>query len=163
MKRYVDRVGDGLLVALMALAVGNVTWQVVSRFALSAPSAYTDELSRFVLVWIGLIGAARGVGERAHLAMNVLVLRLSARRREWIGVAVDALLFAFACIVLVYGGGSLVVLSLELGQRSAAMRVPLGCVYAALPLAGLMMCFYAAGFLRERFARLRDGGTARLR
>ncbi len=54
----VSRALDAVLVVLMALVVLNVAWQVVSRYGLGRPSSFTDELSRFLLVWIGLLGAA---------------------------------------------------------------------------------------------------------
>lgn len=156
----VARAVDAVLVLLMALVVVNVAWQVVSRYGLGRPSSFTDELSRFLLVWIGLLGAARGVGRREHLSMNVLAARLSGVRREWLGIAVDLAVAAFALLVLVGGGGGLMALSFGLGQRSAALGVPLGLVYLVLPVSGLLIAGYAFGFVAHRVRRLRSGGVA---
>ena len=68
----IDRAVETLLALLMAAAVANVVWQVVSRFVLGRPSSVTDELARYLLVWIGLLGAGYAVGRRLHVAVDVL-------------------------------------------------------------------------------------------
>lgn len=158
-KRRVDRVLGATLAGLMALAVVNVTWQVVARYLLGQPSSFTDELARFVLIWIGLLGAAHGVGRRVHLSMSLVATRVTGVRREWLGVAIDLTVAAFAVTVLVVGGSRLVWLTLELGQDSAALGLPLGFVYLALPVSGLLITYYAATFVRTRLRRLRSGGV----
>ncbi len=154
----VDRALGGLLAGLMGLAVVNVTWQVVARYGLASPSSFTDELSRFVLIWIGLLGMARGVGQHLHLAMDFAAQRLHGRRREWLGIAVEAVVAGFAGVVLVGGGGRLVWVTWQLEQQSAALGAPLAAIYVALPLAGVLILFYTTGFVRVRLARLRRAG-----
>ncbi len=66
--RVIDRALAWVLMVLMAVMVIDVTWQVVTRFILSEPSSVTEELARFLLVWIGLLGAAYAFRVRAHLA-----------------------------------------------------------------------------------------------
>jgi TRAP-type C4-dicarboxylate transport system permease small subunit len=159
-RRRVDRAVEVTLAGLMALAVVNVSWQVVARYVLGEPSSFTDELSRFVLIWIGLLGAAHGVGRRMHLSMNLLTARMTAPRRERLAVVVDLLVALFAVAVMVVGGTRLVLLTLDLGQDSAALGVPLGIVYLALPVSGLLITYYTLGFVRVRLRRLRRGGVA---
>ena len=157
-KRIVDRAIEAALAGLMGLAVVNVSWQVFARYALAAPSSFTDELARFILIWIGLLGAAHGVGRRLHLSMNLLAAAASGARREWFGVFIDLAVGSFALVVMIVGGGSLVWLTLDLGQRSAALGVPLGIVYLALPVSGSLIVFYAGSFVWRRLQRLGVGG-----
>lgn len=159
-RRSVDRLVEAALAGLMALAVVNVSWQVFARYVRGEPSSFTDELSRFVLIWIGLLGAAHGVGRRVHLSMNLLTANMTAPRRERLAVVVDLLVALFAVTVMVVGGGRLVLLTLDLGQDSAALGVPLGFVYLALPVSGLLITWYTLGFVRARMRRLRRGGVA---
>jgi TRAP-type C4-dicarboxylate transport system permease small subunit len=147
----VSRFGAGLdawvgrvLVALMAAAVLNVLWQVASRFVLGDPSSYTDELARYLLVWIGVLGAAHVTGQKRHLAIEVLPLRFGARGRARLGLAVEAAVAVFAAGVLVFGGGRLVLLTFELEQRSAALGIPLGLVYLVLPISGALVMLHCA-------------------
>ena len=144
-----DRGLGGLLALLMAAAVANVAWQVFSRFALASPSSFTDELARYLLVWIGLLGAAYATGGRLHVAVDVLPRGLPARLERALAVGVQLAILLFALGVMGGGGLGLVWLSLDLGQRSAALGLPMGVVYLALPLSGLLIGLYSLTFLTE--------------
>lgn len=58
LKRALENILAHLLVVLMGLMVLNVLWQVFSRYVIGEPSAFTDELARFLMIWLGLLGAA---------------------------------------------------------------------------------------------------------
>ncbi len=144
-KGTLDRALAWACVALMGLSVVNVLWQVVTRFVLGNPSGFTDELARFLLIWLGMIGAAYAVGQRMHLAIDLLPRVLDGRpkARAALGVFLQGAILAFALGVMVYGGGNLVRLTTLLAQRSAALGVSLGAVYSVLPIAGAVIALYA--------------------
>ena len=50
----------------------TVAWQVVSRYVFNEPSIFTDELARFLLMWIGMLGTTYAFGTKAHLSMDYL-------------------------------------------------------------------------------------------
>lgn len=145
LKGAVDRALAWACVALMGASVLNVTWQVVTRFVLGSPSGFTDELARFLLIWLGLLGAAYAVGQRMHLAIDLLPQALDGRprARALLGLVLQGAVLAFALGVMVYGGGNLVRLVTLLEQRSAALGVSLGAVYSVLPVAGAAISLYA--------------------
>lgn len=157
LKTRVDHALGWVVTALMGLAVLNVLWQVFTRYVLASPSPYTDELARFLLIWIGLLGASYAAGKRMHLAIDLLPLRLSGRAHHLLGLVIDGAIFLFALAVMVFGGLRLVSLTLMLEQTSAALRVPLGHVYLALPLSGALIMLYSALFLRDHVRALRRG------
>jgi TRAP-type C4-dicarboxylate transport system permease small subunit len=103
----------------------------------------TEELARYLLIWISLLGAAYAVGRRLHPAIDLLAGAVSdsTRKRQWELVHGTTLVFAVA--VMVVGGLRLVTLTLSLGQTSAAMGIPLGYVYLALPVSGAVISWYA--------------------
>jgi TRAP-type C4-dicarboxylate transport system permease small subunit len=162
--KVVDRALGWLLVTLMGVAVLNVLWQVFTRFVLADPSSFTDELARYLLIWIGLLGASYAAGKQMHLAIDLLPSRLTRRPRFYVGLVIEACIFLFSLSVLVIGGMNLVALTLTLGQTSAALHVPLGYVYLALPLSGLLMMFYSIVAVAKNRAALgeaeRGGGQA---
>jgi TRAP-type C4-dicarboxylate transport system permease small subunit len=138
-----DRLLGAALMGLMLALVYCVTWQVVSRYVFSQPGSWTEELARFALIWIGLLGTAYAYRTRAHMAIDQLVNKLGER---W-GVRIELLavlaVAVFAAAVMIYGGGALVMLTLELDQLSAALGVRMGIVYLAIPLSGALLVFYA--------------------
>ena len=155
--KAVDRALGWVLVALMGVSVANVLWQVFTRFVLADPSSFTDELARYLLIWIGLLGASYAAGRQMHLAIDLLPSKLTGRPRLYLGVFTEVCIFLFALFVLVIGGIRLVALTLILGQTSAAIQVPLGYVYLALPLSGLLIMFYSVGAVARQCVVSRDG------
>jgi TRAP-type C4-dicarboxylate transport system permease small subunit len=146
-RRWVARVDLALertLVALMAIMVVNVLWQVATRYLLHSPSSFTEELARFLLIWLGLLGSCYALRRRMHVAIEALTERLRPGVRRFAGLVSLALVATFALAVMVVGGLLLVRLTLQLEQTSAALGLPLGWVYLALPAAGALVAFYAA-------------------
>jgi TRAP-type C4-dicarboxylate transport system permease small subunit len=150
-----DRVLEALLAALMALMVLAVLWQVFTRFVLRNPSSTMEELVRFGLIWVGLVGAAYGFGKRVHLSMDLLSRRLSAKRQARLDLIIQLTVIFFAVSVLIIGGSRLVDLTLAMGQTSAALEIKRGYVYIALPLSGMVIIFYAALAFVESLGRAR--------
>jgi TRAP-type C4-dicarboxylate transport system permease small subunit len=160
LKARVDITLGWILSAMMGLAVANVVWQVFTRYVLGDPSQFTDELARYLLIWVGLLGAGYAAGKRMHLAIDLLPMKLTGRAHEALGLLIDLMIFLFALIVMVFGGARLVGLQLMLEQTSAALGVPLGYVYLALPVSGLLIMFYSTLYMLDRIRVLRGGEPA---
>jgi TRAP-type C4-dicarboxylate transport system permease small subunit len=154
-RRAVDRTLEWLLVIFMSMMVVNVLWQVATRFLLHSPSSLTEEIARYLLVWVGVLGGAYAVDKRIHLAIDLLPTQLEGRRKAMLELFIEVCIFIFAATVLVFGGSGLVWLTLDLGQTSAALQIPLGFVYMVLPLSGLLMMFYSALHGAEALNRFR--------
>lgn len=154
-KSRIDWVLGWFLVVLMGLAVVNVLWQVFTRFVVGDPSSFTDELARYLLIWVSLFGAAYATGKRMHLAIDLLRTKLSGDALHWHGIFVGAWVILFAVAVMVVGGVKLVSLSFLLGQTSAALGLSLGVVYLALPISGALITVYTVLFIVERVRLLR--------
>ncbi len=140
---HIERALAWLLVLLMGVMVVDVTWQVVSRFVLRAPSSFTEELAGFLLIWIGILGAAYGFRTRSHLGIDLLVSRLHGKARRATTIVAHTLVIAFALTALVVGGLLLVRLAFQLDQISAAMGIRVGFVYVALPLSGILIALFS--------------------
>ncbi len=142
-RRAVDRWLEASLILIMAANVLNVLWQVFTRFILRDPSSFTEELARFLLIWVGLLGASYVSGRKMHLAITVVLDSWKGRKRLWAELAIQACIFVFACLVMVIGGSRLTSMTFALKQISAALRIPLGYVYLVIPVSGLLIMFYA--------------------
>lgn len=142
-EELLDRAVSGLLAALLILMVLAVTWQVVSRYLLGSPSGWTEELARFLLIWIGLFGGTLAYQRRLHLGLDLLADRLQEKTRGIQRHAVDGCVLIFAVTILIIGGSSLVALTHELSQYSPALGLPMSFVYLSLPLSGVLMAVSA--------------------
>lgn len=157
LRSSVDQVLKWLVIALMGVMVLNVLWQVFTRFVLRDPSSYTEELARYLLIWVGLLGAAYAASQKMHLAIDILTARLHGRSRHYAEMFIYLCTFLFALTIMVIGGIRLVNLTLTLNQISAALQIKLAYVYLALPLSGIIIMFYAAWFFAEQLRLLLDG------
>jgi len=142
MKLILDKILGTLLVFLMAVMVTAVSWQVFSRYILQASSSFTEEIARYLLIWIGILGAAYIAGQQQHLSIDILAPKLSEKNRIKLRMGINLLIILFCLLVLVIGGSNLVYLNYLLGQTSAALNIPLGAVYTVIPISGVLVIIY---------------------
>ena len=138
-----------LLVLILAVMVINVTWQVVSRYVFQSPSSFTDELSRFLLIWLGMLGSAYVAGRNEHLAIDILPQKLKGKPKRRLMIFIHCVIIAFALPVMILGGANLVYITFVLGQKSATLQVPLAYVYAIIPFSGLLVFYYQIASIKE--------------
>lgn len=141
--KNINRVIELILVVIFALLVMDVLWQVFGRYVLNQSFSFTEEFARFALIWLSILGAAYLNGKREHLSMDFLLQKLSPKKLKVRMQIIEMLMFIFALVVMVIGGGNLVYTTLYLGQVSPAMNVSLGYVYAIVPISGLLIMFYS--------------------
>ena len=141
--RLLDKSLIGLLASLMVAMVVSVVWQVLSRYLFVVPAAWTEELARFLLIWIGMLGAAFAYRNGSHLGLDLLPQKLQGKSRILLKRLTHLICFLFAAMVLIIGGGSLVSITWELKQYSAAMGMPIAVVYSVIPASGLLICVFA--------------------
>ncbi|KMJ43428.1 TRAP transporter small permease [Xenorhabdus khoisanae] len=130
-------------ICLLAFLVLCVSWQVISRYVLGAPSTETDELARYLFMWVAMIGAAYTTGQHRHLAIDLLMLKLTGAKKSIVGLIIQAVIISFSSIVLLYGGSLLVSSTLENGQITPVLGWKMGYIYLCLPISGILMIFYA--------------------
>lgn len=137
-----DRLLQTVCAVLLVVLTVDVSWQVFSRYVLNSPSSFTDELARFLMIWLGMLGACLLFGKNGHLAITLLPDRLTPSRRRALECAIYLLILAFAAIAMAYGGNILIARTMR--QLSPALRVPMGYVYAILPLSAALVGVYMA-------------------
>src|SRR5690554_4343858 len=137
-----DKAVAGLLVVILGIMVLNVTWQVASRYVFQSPSSFTDELSRYMLIWLGMLGAAYVAGKNDHLAIDILPQKLTGRAKVRLQVFILIIIVAFVLPVMILGGANLVYITFVLEQKSATLQIPLAYIYAIIPLSGLLVLYY---------------------
>jgi TRAP-type C4-dicarboxylate transport system permease small subunit len=142
LRKSIDKVLEWVLVFLLSFLVIDVLWQVASRYIMKSPSSYTDELAGYLLIWVGLLGAAYVAGKREHLAIDLLIQKSSPKRKFKLEIIISAVIIIFAITVLIIGGSWLVYTRFYLSVKSSALGMPLGIVYLVLPLSGILITYF---------------------
>ncbi len=150
-RNKLDKILEWLLIGIFSLLVIDVLWQVISRYVLTSPSSFTDELAGYLLIWVGLLGAAYVAGKNEHLAIDLLVQKSKPKRKLILYIIIYSVIGLFAIFVLIIGGTWLVYTRFYLNVYSAALQLPLGYVYIVLPLGGLLVLYYTIDNLRILF------------
>ncbi|MDZ7371122.1 MAG: TRAP transporter small permease [candidate division KSB1 bacterium] len=153
-KAVLDRFLERLVAAVMAILTLDVTWQVVTRYILKHPSNWTEELATFLMIWVGLLGAAVALHRRAHLGIDYFVGRLKPHSAALAEAFVFLLILLFSVAVFIVGGLRLVIVTFRFGQLTPALRIPMGFVYLAVPTSGLFFALYSLEFLLAAVKKL---------
>src|SRR5690606_33364878 len=141
-RRKIDLYLGYVLALIMGIMVINVLWQVFTRFVMGAPSSFTDELARYLMIWVGVLGAAYISGKRMHVAIDILPNRLSKEKQVQLKKFVNFIIILFCFGALVVGGLRLVYITYILDQHSPALQIPLALVYLIIPISGILIIYY---------------------
>ena len=136
---HINRIVERILILAMVAIVAVVCWQVFSRFILREPSSYTEELARFLLIWIGVLGASYAYRTKAHLGLDLFYQKMIPSLRKKCTFIIELCVLFTAGSILLYGGCLLMMLSFELKQTSAALGINMGYVYIVLPVSGALI------------------------
>lgn len=151
------RVLEWLAVLTVALLVVDVVWGVVTRYVLGEQAKWTEELARFLLIWVSMLGGALAFRRREHLGIDFVVATLHSDVRSRMQIVKQAIVCFAAAAVFLYGGTRIVFDALTVEQTTPALGWKMGYVYCAVPLAGVFILLFA---LEELTVKLRSSGTS---
>lgn len=138
----VDKIVELLLIAILGIMVLNVLWQVFTRFFTDTPSSFTDELARYLMIWLGILGAAYVAGKNEHVAIDFFAKKFSEKKQLFLTRFISIAVLSFAFFGMVVGGSRLVYITAKLEQFSPSLKIPLALVYGVIPLSGILIIFY---------------------
>ena len=152
---------EGFLAFLLAILVCDVLLGVVSRYVFGAQVEWTEELARYLLVWIGITGAAAAFARKKHLGLDVLVLFFPGSSRRKTTVISDIVCLFFTFVVFLYGGTILTIQAFAVNHILPALQIPYGFVFLALPVASVfMMVFQMESLLRAVYGDPESGNVS---
>lgn len=147
-----ERVALAAVILMMAVMCAVTFTQAAGRYALSFSLTWSEELSRFLMVWISMLGGAVAARRRMHVGFSALVDGLPRGPRRVARTAAVALAIAlFGCMAW-YGFR---LARFNMRQVSAALEWPMGVPYAAIPVGALLLVL----FLLEELVRVVRGGA----
>ena len=126
-------------IALFALMIALVTWQVVARWTVGG-NVWTEVTARIVFIWQGLVGAAYVIGEKEDVAMDFLVKRFPPVVVKAVEIFAFTVVGAFAVWVMIYGG--LQYIESTWNDTVQLLPVSQGQVYLVLPITGALIILY---------------------
>ncbi len=160
MKRYIDwvhRLLTWLMVGTIAVLIVPVTLQIVARYTALIPSwIWTEELSRFLFIWMVMLGAMIGVREGTHFEVDVWP-DLKPRGTALLRIVSNLLVLVFA-LVFVWWGIAFVRFGWD--QLSELAELPMPYIFTAWPLAGITWVLFLGESTVANWRILRGGPAA---
>jgi len=139
-----------IAVSTILVALVTVTFaQVVFRYLLQAPLAWSEELARFLLMWMASLSAVYAFKTRSHFALRFIVDRFDTKLQRGIGTLVT---LAVVWFLLVFSWQSLK-FTWEVRDMSApATQMSMAVPYSSALVGGVLMLYYVIGnWWRDRF------------
>ena len=131
-------------ILVMAGLVLDVVWGVVTRYVFGQQARWTEELAKFLLIWVSLLGGAVAYRNREHLGIDFLVTKLDSEVSKGTKLFTEILSCLVVVLVLIVGGTQLVAAS---WRPTPALGWPMGLVYLIIPVVGFLMLSFSVEYI----------------
>lgn len=134
--KIIRKINDIAVMVVLALLSLFVVLQVVCRYALGTPLTWSEELARYLQIWMVMLGSAVMMRKGGHLAIDLVTASLPKKVKRGTDFIVFATIIVFFGIVC-YEGIFLTINAAR--QTSPAMNMPMSYVYASLPVGSALI------------------------
>lgn len=124
--------------------------QVFSRYILNHSLFWSEELARYLLVWLTFLGSSVAYYRRMHPSINLFQNRMPRQLKRRLRFIVDILSLAFFCVMIWYGSEFAYFVRL---QTTAALSLPKWLVFSIIPVSGTLLALHAIGFLHGQLKK----------
>ena len=154
-----DKLEVSICVILMVIMAVLLNVQVFMRYVMRSSLSWTEELARYVFIWLVYIGISYGAKISKHLRMEAGLDLFPKKWRPFVLLAADAFFFCFA-VYISYRGWDVVQRQIRLGQISPAMGIPMWIVYAAPMVGFALTAVRVAQNMVLKVIQMREGGVS---
>jgi TRAP-type C4-dicarboxylate transport system permease small subunit len=126
----------GVLMLVMAVLIFS---QVLARYLFHHSLSWTEELGRYIFVWMTFLGLAGAYPKGSHVALDLLLRALHGKMKRGL-ILVNGILMTILAIVIIYSGCNLI--SIGIGQQSSALLLPMNLVYLVIPVSGVLLLYF---------------------
>ena len=127
-------------VTAMSVMLVTIFGQVISRYFFNDTPEWSEELSRFLFVWVVFLGSALIMGESGHLAVEFLPELLKKHRAgKFLQVIINLSGYVFIAILFTQGLKMTQVMTFQI---SPGLQLPMSYIYSVIPLSSLLMLLY---------------------
>ncbi|BFL46829.1 TRAP transporter small permease [Lactonifactor longoviformis] len=131
--RYLDTFETGAFSLLLSIMTIVVFIQVICRYILHASLPWSEEVSRYCMIYTVFIGVGAGLKAGTHTGVDALVMILP-QKAKWIVILIEKIM-CFILSGIFFGLSAEVVIQLfESGQKSATLFIPIAFAYLAMPV-----------------------------
>lgn len=138
--KKLNKVLEYILAFLVVVMVVGCFWQIFTRFVLNNASSWTEELLRYALIWLTMLGVPYAYGKEQHISIGFITSTFTKKGSLRNKIFIEILVLFLSAFVLIAGG--IMVTINAVGQLSPAMGIPMQFYYVGAPICGVLMIIY---------------------
>ena len=151
---YAGKALEFLVVLIIATMACLVFLNVVLRYGFNSSINVTEEVSRYLFVWLTFLGAILAFSDNQHVSVTMLTDKLSPLKRHILRLLTDSIML-FCCYLIVQGGW--IQFQLNINNLSPISEIPTGITYLAAVVSGVLIAILIAARLVSTVAILIKG------
>lgn len=151
---YAGKALEFLVVLILATMACLVFLNVVLRYGFNSSINVTEEVSRYLFVWLTFLGAVLAFSDNQHVSVTMLTDKLSPLKRHILRLLTDSIML-FCCYLIVQGGW--IQFQLNINNLSPISEIPTGVTYLAAVVSGVLIAILIAARLVSTVAILVKG------
>lgn len=157
--RRLNAVAEVLLWVLVASTILVTFIQVLFRYGLDSSLSWSEELARYLFVWIIFIGTSVAARRKQHIFIEIVVALFPARLRDWADQAASVISIAF---FMIFAYVTWLLTANAWQQYSTALDIRISYVYVAAPLGALLSVLHLTTGLLQRHCQRAPAPDVRL-
>lgn len=154
---FLDRLEEIVLVIMFALMVLVIFGQVIMRYVFNNSLSWSEELGKFLFVWISWIGISIGAKRKEHIKITMFVDKCSPKNALICEILSEIIVFGI-CAVTAYYGIELVISQAHI--NFAGIKISMSWGYLAVVIGCAVMMLRNLIMIKTSFDSLRKGGEA---
>jgi C4-dicarboxylate transporter, DctQ subunit len=136
--RIIDWIENVLVTTLILTATLTAIGQVIARYVFNNSLYWSEELILYALITMSFLTMGMGVRYASHISVEAIYAIAGPRTARALQIGASCLGLVFACVLIFYGL-KLSFNTMQMGQLSPAMRIPVGYIYLIIPISGGLM------------------------
>ena len=136
---HIVKVAHWFLVCSMGGMVISILLAILSRYVIEIPIPWTEELSRYLMVWTAFIAGSLGLRKGVHVGIKFVVQRVPTAVADWIELVTNIAMLGFFLILIIEGVHMTVLVA---NQMSPVLRVSMAWVYSSLPVGAAIFTLF---------------------
>ena len=136
---WLDRLASWMVILLLTIMVVVTTAGVICRYGINSALSWSEELGRYLLVWVSFLGATLATYKRNHIGITLVYDRLPPTVQFWLGALVDIIIVIFMGSIL-FGG--IETLPLIRMRTAPTLFIPMSIPYLIMPVSAAMIMLH---------------------
>lgn len=141
------KIVEKICVFLFVLITLVGLYQVISRYFLNDPKAWSEEVLSNGFAWMALLASALVFGKRDHMRLTFIIDKFSLKNKKMIEIINEIIIFVFSLVIFVIGG--MAIFNLTKAQITPALQWSTGVFYLAITISGILTCIFSMANIIE--------------